>query len=1072
MKLSQLLPVYGLCSFALAADKATDDKSCPLIPTYKCGDVDIFKGQLSESGNPEDGLLDLSSLEDALPKRAPRMGPRHNIGLLQRDDEDEDDDEDFNSDTQGLFGRATPAGNPPTGQPAANPAAGQPAATKPKKVKSDEASKKDHYNFCKMGYNNQAQKTLIEKTTKFGNNFMDYKTPSYEEEPLVELYVKDWTDCGDFELKENKRTAGMKKTAVANDKHRLDSEHVLERHMLQKFFGAKAEGKWPEWIPKTKTATAQYKGDYEPKKPFDDDGGKWEDFCQMLNHYWAADRKDPTSKAEAFVDVSGKKEYAWDVAASGWPNKEQGQMFQPGKRLRDLDRLTSLEKKLASGKIKSKEIITLAEERAGYVATMRAVILVNAYMKRDDVKKTYKKQVERVVKTLKKAEDAVEANWKKTTDPKGAYKPQKLDEAFQTWIKADTTESIKKLKDFLTDAKTWMDEQVKDMKAVEAAHAKDSKKPDLSAGDKTLKTNMEKTLTEINKLQANNGLYKVPSFTDRSLIGHHTPISSYEPINMKKLSPEILLLIIESLGDYEEIAPYATISRQWQNIIESRTMCRIKFDSADDLSFFRSVFSHPQAKYRRRSGLRLLEVNISRPNFGFSDRKTGPKQQTYQVDATALLQELSSWKHDPVNAYSFDVRLECWENYYREVPSLSGSPSASAMASAGLAPFVPNLLVQIRPGLVGHALATAERFSALQALSIFYDDRQDRWHRRRRQDRHLSIIFEREDPKNQNFIDQNLEDDDGVDPLCDALRRFGQVEAPLRRLTLYNIMLSEDLFCNRRLPQGADADTATWPLLEELDIHVYTVAPSGEYYFTGDDNSEEDSDDDDDDGDEDDEEDEEDEEDSDEYDVSDTHSNSPVREFDGECDSSDEQSAERLRRPDAAKRDKPVHIWRDRPDPATFNPLALEFAAAVARRSMPQLQSAKLTMTYGGFALHEVTLWCKEAGVADGWWSDWAGKRRSDMPIVRLWKYMRENRLGPWKPSKEIVDEWRKWLGEDGLIFELVDPKDTELAGVGVSGSTTQLARNVEYARHDGWWKGGEGDGSVLDMAAGVYVLD
>lgn len=185
-------------------------------------------------------------------------------------------------------------------------------------------------------------------------------------------------------------------------------------------------------------------------------------------------------------------------------------MFQPGKRLRDLDRLTSLEKKLASGKIKSKEIITLAEERAGYVATMRAVILVNAYMKRDDVKKTYKKQVERVVKTLKKAEDAVEANWKKTTDPKGAYKPQKLDEAFQTWIKADTTESIKKLKDFLTDAKTWMDEQVKDMKAVEAAHAKDSKKPDLSAGDKTLKTNMEKTLTEINKLQANNGWWTSP----------------------------------------------------------------------------------------------------------------------------------------------------------------------------------------------------------------------------------------------------------------------------------------------------------------------------------------------------------------------------------------------------------------------------------------------------------------------------------------------------------------------------------------------------------------------------------
>lgn len=320
MKLSQLLPVYGLCSLVLAAE----DQSCPLIPTYKCGEVDIFEGQLSESGNPEDGLLDLSSLADALPKRAPRMGPRHSTGLLPRDHEDEDDDEEFNSAMHDLFGRATPAGNPPTGQPATNPAAGQPAKQKPKKTKSDEAAKKDHYNFCKMGYKTQDKKALIEKTTKFGNNFMDYKTPPYVEEPLVELNVKNWNDCGDFTLAENKRKAGTAKTKVANDKHRLDSEHVLERHMLQKFIGAKVEGKWPQWVGKAGGVAGHYKGDYQPQKPFVDDGGKWEDFCQMLNFYWAADRNDPKSKANAFVDVPGKKEYAWDVAASGWPNKDQG----------------------------------------------------------------------------------------------------------------------------------------------------------------------------------------------------------------------------------------------------------------------------------------------------------------------------------------------------------------------------------------------------------------------------------------------------------------------------------------------------------------------------------------------------------------------------------------------------------------------------------------------------------------------------------------------------------------------------------------------------------------------------
>ncbi|KAK7994162.1 hypothetical protein PG989_007543 [Apiospora arundinis] len=453
---------------------------------------------------------------------------------------------------------------------------------------------------------------------------------------------------------------------------------------------------------------------------------------------------------------------------------------------------------------------------------------------------------------------------------------------------------------------------------------------------------------------------------------------------MENLSPEIILLIIESLGEYAYLAEYAVISRQWQAVVESRTFAHIQFDTDKDLPLFHSAFS----QHRRRSILRQLRVDIRSPVYGFSPNKIGIRQQTYQVDATTFLQELGSWKQDPSNPYAFDLDIECWMNCHRDIPPLSDSPSASAMSSVDPVPFIRNLSVQIRPGLARHVLATAERFSALRTLSILFHDDHYNWHRRRRQDRvdlaegllglrtlqqleELNVSFERSDPQNQYFVDQNLEDSDGVDPLCDALRRLGQADgSPLRRLILYNIMVSEDLFRNRRLPKSAEADTATWPSLEKLDVSVHKVAPSGRWYYTGnpndvesdsDDGNDEDNEghwsgDDNGDGYEGEEDDAEDDEENDEDEDSEMGSNSSgIMEpgyhganIDGEGDSDDEESVKRILAPDAPQRDNVRHYFRRRPDPETFDPLALEFAAAVTRGSMPRLQTAKLTMMHGG----------------------------------------------------------------------------------------------------------------------------
>ncbi|KAK6836002.1 hypothetical protein PG987_006497 [Apiospora arundinis] len=497
MKLSQLLPLYGLSSFVLAADQPSGNAACPVQKPYDCGKIDIFKGQLDKLGIDEDELFDLGDTPDELDKRARWMSPRYQRSLLEL----EDDDDEFNSTSSDqLFERAT---NPPAG----NPPAGNPRRRKPRRSR---------------------------RTTKFGNNFMKYKTPTYVKEPLVELQVDDWADCGDFTLKRKERKAGTPKTKTKDDAHRLDSEHVLERHMLQKFFGAKVEGKWPKWIGGTGNAPGHYQGDYQPQKPFDDDAGKWQDMCQMLHHYWAAPERvfKSTKKPEAFVDATVRtkttKMYSWDAAALGWPNKQQGSemlllthpvngmkslMFQPDVRMRNLDALEKLETKQADAKspdLTKEELDSLFEERQGYVASLRVGVMVNQYMKMDEVKKTYKLQVERVIKSIKDAETGIVNNYKSTKDAKGPYKTQKLGEKYEAWIKTDTTASIKKLKDFMLAGMKWMEESVKAMKQVEDDHKKDPKKPALLPNDAKLKTNMEKTIVEIKKIETNNGWWTSP----------------------------------------------------------------------------------------------------------------------------------------------------------------------------------------------------------------------------------------------------------------------------------------------------------------------------------------------------------------------------------------------------------------------------------------------------------------------------------------------------------------------------------------------------------------------------------
>ncbi|KAK8118039.1 uncharacterized protein PG998_006320 [Apiospora kogelbergensis] len=139
-----------------------------------------------------------------------------------------------------------------------------------------------------------------------------------------------------------------------------------------------------------------------------------------------------------------------------------------------------------------------------------------------------------------------------------------------------------------------------------------------------------------------------------------------------------------------------------------------------------------------------------------------------------------------------------------------------------------------------------------------------------------------------------------------------------------------------------------------------------------------------------------------------------------EDDSSDEESANRLRLPNAMKRHKPVHTFRRRPDPATYEPLARDFVAAVVRGSMPRLQSAQFWMREVERGTRGASLTYAVPGAKRVWWNGYFEERSDEVSKVRqaiFWTFDRS--FFSHNPRQEILDEWRKWLGPDGSIFQV-----------------------------------------------------
>jgi hypothetical protein len=109
---------------------------------------------------------------------------------------------------------------------------------------------------------------------------------------------------------------------------------------------------------------------------------------------------------------------------------------------------------------------------------------------------------------------------------------------------------------------------------------------------------------------------------------------------------------------------------------------------------------------------------------------------------------------------------------------------------------------------------------------------------------------------------------------------------------------------------------------------------------------------------------------------------------------------------------RPSHMWRKRPDPEVFGPLAKDMADAVLR--MPQLQSGYLEIGTDYGPPIGVVFQCAEAGQGFVDPPDWKQDSEEEKR-TRRWKVW-VGTATEWEVPDDVNAKWKEWLGEDGKV--------------------------------------------------------
>ncbi|VUC28036.1 unnamed protein product [Clonostachys rosea] len=481
---------------------------------------------------------------------------------------------------------------------------------------------------------------------------------------------------------------------------------------------------------------------------------------------------------------------------------------------------------------------------------------------------------------------------------------------------------------------------------------------------------------------------------------------------MDKIGHDIFQSIVDQLvnvhnGNSKALAPYATVSRQWQYSTEKRILRRCTLRTyPGELEKFIEIYSrYPH----RREALRELRFTSNIPRNGNTEEGHQENQEKFFLDISTLFDTLQDWERNEPDASlrPLHLRVRCCLDPVRDrrigtdsfAPSirpedLDKLPSIRRITSVDIH---HSKRYTIHPHTSGRLLCLMPRVES--AAVYFWDPptlTTGRGAKRRAIRRAMadcilmikdslpalrSLYIDRygwQDPENHYFMPESLLEN-GVDALCQAIGSLSTLPH-LEELKLIDILLSQDLFRDQSEAEVSEGMVVNhWPALKCLEIGAEFVAADGSWYFTGDREHASDS--------------------------------SSPHFSDDEGLPGDSLIFSRRGHSESLE-----FIWRERPDPTTFNPLICGLANM--SMEMPKLELGFFTIRQRQWFSGSLTFqWVSEGKPFES-----LEDLNNDPEYIGNWQ-SRQWRITPrlggieWKPEDEVKEALEAWSGKGNIVI-------------------------------------------------------
>ncbi|KAJ6007241.1 hypothetical protein N7540_011217 [Penicillium herquei] len=332
---------------------------------------------------------------------------------------------------------------------------------------------------------------------------------------------------------------------------------------------------------------------------------------------------------------------------------------------------------------------------------------------------------------------------------------------------------------------------------------------------------------------------------------------------LAQLTAQVISYLIDSGSDP---APYATVNREWQMIIEQRTFKTINLKTSERLAAFKQIVAQ---NTRRKTCIREINLIAELEPYSIEARAELETAEEHRrnneifVSAIQLLFSiLESWPENEPGIYldieamspsdvldrqrarkarrepEKDLRRRRFEMSYLEFSEdhLGRLPVIHAVTELSIG----NLHLS-RLFLPASCALIASKFPRLHQLNLMLSDDEKRDKALRKQNRNefarhlhlfpssikeLSLAFASYAPQNQYFAPANLVDGKIEDPFSSALRDFSQQLTVMR---LEQIVVGKELFWP--INPTDDMKLPTWPNLTHVYLEFGMATPSGEWLF-------------------------------------------------------------------------------------------------------------------------------------------------------------------------------------------------------------------------------------------------